>query len=132
MHGTDRTGWLVRHGRLDEARRSLRRLTSPDVAGFDVDATIALMEYTNRVEQEMVAGTSYLDCFKSVNLRRTEICCVVWVVQAVCGLALVGYSTTFYEAAGLATTYAFDFTIIQVSVTYIQRHFPALTNRSHF
>ena len=37
--------WLVRHGRIAEARQTLVRLTSPANTNFDPDATIAVTVY---------------------------------------------------------------------------------------
>jgi SP family general alpha glucoside:H+ symporter-like MFS transporter len=42
-------------------------------------------------------GTAYLDCFKGVNLRRTEISCIIWTAQNWCGNALMSQSTYFYQ-----------------------------------
>ncbi|OOQ86311.1 Maltose permease MAL61 [Penicillium brasilianum] len=100
--------WLIRKGRIEEAKRSLLRLTTKNDPDFDADKTIAMMQHTNELEQEISSGTSYLDCFKGVDLRRTEICTAAWVAQSICGSAFIGYSTTFYEQAGLPTVDAFD------------------------
>jgi SP family general alpha glucoside:H+ symporter-like MFS transporter len=100
--------WLVRKGRIEEAKRSLLQLTTKNDPDFDADKTIAMMEHTNQLEQEISSGTSYLDCFKGVDLRRTEICTAAWVAQSICGSTFIGYSTTFYEQAGLPTVDAFD------------------------
>lgn len=100
--------WLVRKGRIEEAKQSLLRLTTTTDPDFDADKTIAMMEHTNQLEQEISSGTSYLDCFKGVDLRRTEICTAAWVAQSICGSTFIGYSTTFYEQAGLPTVDAFD------------------------
>lgn len=100
--------WLVRKGRIEEAKNSLLRLTTTTDPDFDADKTIAMMEHTNQLEQEISSGTSYLDCFKGVDLRRTEICTAAWVAQSICGSTFIGYSTTFYEQAGLPTVDAFD------------------------
>lgn len=105
--------WLVRHGRYEEAKHSLRRLTTAGNANFDLDKTVAMMEHTNELEREMSSGTSYLDCFKGVDLRRTEITCATWMVQTICGSTFMGYSTVFYEQAGLAVTNAFDLSMAQ-------------------
>jgi len=40
---------------------------------FDVDKTIAMIVDTNEVEKKASSGTSYLDCFEGVDLRRTEV-----------------------------------------------------------
>jgi SP family general alpha glucoside:H+ symporter-like MFS transporter len=37
------------------------------------------MKKTNEVEENLSASKSYFDCFKGVNLRRTEIACMVWI-----------------------------------------------------
>lgn len=112
--------WLVRKGREDDARKSLRRLTSEGKdPNFDPDATIEMMIHTNEIEKQISAGTSYLDCFKGVDGRRTEIVCAVWLVQNWCGSTFMGYSTYFYEQAGLATTSAFDLSMAQYALGMI-------------
>lgn len=64
--------WLVRQGRNDDARRQIRRLhTNPTEQ--EIDNQLSLMVHTNALEKSIAAGTSYLDCFKGVDLRRTEI-----------------------------------------------------------
>ncbi|KAK3626831.1 hypothetical protein LTR56_019559 [Elasticomyces elasticus] len=85
--------WLVRKGRNDDARKSLRRLNS---TGTDasLDDTISMMRHTNEVEKELDHGSSYIDCFRGVNLRRTEITCITWIIQAASGASLIGQQTT--------------------------------------
>ena len=149
--------WLVQHGRFDEAKRSLLRLTQKKEK-FNADGHIAMMRHTTEVERyfsslmmakdsevadsgtftvsttsamnigtssncETLASarvdehskgksskTSYLDCFKGTDLRRTEIACMVWATQAICGV-MTGYAAYFYSEAGLATDKAFDLTL---------------------
>lgn len=106
--------WLVRHGRFEEAKQSLLRLTSAQGdPSFDVDKTVAMMEHTTELEKEMNTGTHYQDCFRGTDLRRTEIVCMVWLAQTICGSTFMGYSTVFYESAGLATSASFDMSIAQ-------------------
>ena len=111
--------WLVRKGRYDDAEKSLRRLTSKTDGGFDPAKTVAMMIHTDELEKELVSGTRYLDCFRGVDLRRTEIACVVWMIQTLCGSGLQGYSTQFYENAGLDTIYAFDFQMGQYALAAV-------------
>ena len=117
--------WLVRHNRIPEARRSLRRLTrhpdspSNEEIDMDLDKTIALISHTNEIEASITAGTRYIDCFTGTNLRRTEICSVVWMVQSICGSTFIGYSTVFFEQAGLPTIDAFDMSMAQYSLAAI-------------
>ena len=108
--------WLIRQNRVDEAKRSLERLTNSEIDKLHIEKTVALMQHTNEIEKELTAGTSYFDCFKGVNLRRTEIVCLVWLFQNLCGNTFMGYSTVFYESAGLADVYAFDLTMGQFAL----------------
>jgi SP family general alpha glucoside:H+ symporter-like MFS transporter len=108
--------WYVRHGQIDNAKHSLRRLTSRSDTTFDVDKVISMMQHTNELEKEITTGTTYWDCFKGVNLRRTEIVCVAWLVQNLCGSTFMGYSTVFYIAAGLSESSSFDMTLVQYAV----------------
>jgi SP family general alpha glucoside:H+ symporter-like MFS transporter len=87
--------WLVRKGRIDEARYQLLRLTSRSDQKFDVDPTIAMMQHTNELEKSASEGTSYLDCFRGEDLRRTEIVCLTWVVQALCGSTFMYVESVF-------------------------------------
>ena len=105
--------WLIRKGRNEDAAHALRRLTSNQNSLFDPKNTIAMMIHTNELEKEISSGTSYWDCFKGVDLRRTEIVCAVWAIQSLCGSAFMGFSTYFYEQAGLPTTEAFDLSMAQ-------------------
>jgi SP family general alpha glucoside:H+ symporter-like MFS transporter len=111
--------WLVRKGRPEESKRQLLRLTSKKDVNFDANHTVNMMIYTNELERSSQAGTSYLDCFKGVNLRRTEICTTVWAIQVLCGGYMMGFSTYFYERAGLSTSNAFSMTLIQTSLGFI-------------
>ncbi|KAJ9608652.1 hypothetical protein H2200_006423 [Cladophialophora chaetospira] len=102
--------WLVRRGRYADARKALTSLTSSRSAD-ELDQTVSMMRHTDEVEKEISSGTSYINCFQGVNLRRTEITCIAWVIQASCGASLIGYSAYFFEQAGLPTTVSFDFSI---------------------
>ena len=86
--------WLVRKGRFEDAEHALKRLASPAV---DVKSTLAMIIETDRLEVELETGTTYLDCFKKINLRRTEISVGVYTIQVFSGIYLVGYATYFFE-----------------------------------
>lgn len=63
---------------------------------------------TDKLEQDMEAGSTYADCFKRINIRRTEISVGVYAIQVLCGIYLVGYATYFFTLAGLPTEDSFD------------------------
>jgi len=86
-----------------EADHSLKRLCSPKV---DVKPILALIIETDRLEHEMEAGSTYSDCFKKINLRRTEIAVGVYSIQVISGIYLVGYATYFFERKVLSTKLA--------------------------
>jgi SP family general alpha glucoside:H+ symporter-like MFS transporter len=98
--------WLVRKNRIAEAEHSLKRLAMSD-ADIDTKATAAMLVHTNNLELELESGTSYLDCFKGTDYRRTEICTMVFVIQAASGLGFAQYCTYFMEQAGLDAQNAF-------------------------
>ena len=109
--------WLVREGRFEDARRVVLRLTRTDAdEDFNVDETIAMMVHTNAIEQSISVGTSYLDCFKGVDARRTEIASMTWAIQSFCGSSFMGYSTYFYQNAGLLNDASSDMSIGQFAL----------------
>ena len=109
--------WLVRKGRLEDAKKSLLRLTSLNKeTDFDADETIAMMVHTTSLEEKITKGASYLDCFRGTDRRRTEIVCMVWAIQNLSGNSFSGYSTYFLEQAGLAPAKAYDFALGQYSI----------------
>ncbi|RMZ83342.1 hypothetical protein DV737_g1670, partial [Chaetothyriales sp. CBS 132003] len=109
--------WLVRKGRLTEAKKALLRLTSLNrETDFDPDETIAMMVHTTALEEKITRGATYLDCFRGTDLRRTEIVCMVWAIQNLSGNSFSGYSTYFLEQAGLETSKALDFALGQYGI----------------
>lgn len=103
--------WLVRKDRIDDAKKTLRRLTS--LSFEDNERMVADMIRTNHYETEITQGTSYKDCFRGSNLRRTEICCTVWAIQTLCGSPIMGYATYFFKQAGLSTSSAYALGVSQ-------------------
>jgi SP family general alpha glucoside:H+ symporter-like MFS transporter len=108
--------WLIRHDRPEEAKKALLRLTSQGDESFNADETIAMMSYTNQIEKQMAEGTTYAQCFRGVDRRRTEIACLTWLAQAMCGSSIQSFSTVFYEQAGLTATGAFDLSLGQYAL----------------
>lgn len=103
--------WYVRKGKIEAAKTALRKLTSAEhaeAADFSVEDTVAMMVHTNELELQVASSTSYWQCFKGVDLRRTEIVSLVWVIQTFCGSGLMGFSIFFFERAGLTAQGAFD------------------------
>ncbi|KAI1819049.1 sugar transporter [Xylaria intraflava] len=98
--------WLVRAERLEEAKHSIRSLSSGKTEE-QINSQIAMMVHTNRVEAEETTGATYIDCFKGVNLRRTEIVCVAFAGQILSGSTFAYTPTYFFTSAGLDTNSSF-------------------------
>lgn len=66
--------WLVRQQRYADAEASVRRLTSVEYfSDEDVKKNVAMKIHTTELEKQMSAGASYIDMFKGIDRRRTEI-----------------------------------------------------------
>ncbi|KAH7408995.1 sugar porter family MFS transporter [Cadophora sp. MPI-SDFR-AT-0126] len=125
--------WLVRNGRREKAQISLLRLTTRGNESFDAANVIDLIEETDEREKSMSTGTSYWDCFRGVDFRRTRIACLAWEVQCLCGSVLQGYSPTVYKACGLSEEWAFNMSMIQYAIgivgTFLSWWFMNLSGR---
>jgi SP family general alpha glucoside:H+ symporter-like MFS transporter len=100
---------LVRKGRVEEAKKALRGLTSSTDSAYSVDDTVGMMVHTNEHEKYVSEGVTYWDCFTGVDLRRTEIISCVWMIQVFCGIWYGGNVVYFLEQAGFNPTKSFDF-----------------------
>lgn len=111
--------WLTRHGKHDRAYKSIDRVLSKHgISEVEADELVkdyqAMIQYTeameeiNENENKFQKKNRYIDCFKGVDLRRTEIACWAWLIQITSGGPLQGYSTYFFSQAGLSTVNAFN------------------------
>lgn len=110
--------WLVRTGRIEEAKKSLLRLLSdnsgPDIKNHMISMTLNKMQLTiQREEVDFTKDVSYLECFKGSSLRRTRTTALVWLSQNLTGTSLRKYSTYFFIQAGLSTDMSFTFSMLQ-------------------
>lgn len=64
--------------------------------------------HTNDLEEKLVSGTSYLDCFRGVERRRTEIACVAFAGQVLSGSSFAYNSTYFFQQVGLSTDATYE------------------------
>lgn len=115
--------WLIRKGRIPEARKAIEKIASgrKHDKNYDAGKHLILMQETNEEEMRTngsgkeSASMTYFDCFKGVNLRRTEIACCTWAAQNLVGPALMNYSTYFLTNSGVNKDIAFKISIGQVS-----------------
>lgn len=96
-----------------QARDALTRLRGgANASEKEVDNALAYITYITEKEEAETAGASYLECFRGTNLRRTEINCVVWAAQILCGNAILGFAVTFLQRAGFSETASFNLNLI--------------------
>ncbi|KFY69324.1 hypothetical protein V496_00326 [Pseudogymnoascus sp. VKM F-4515 (FW-2607)] len=101
---------LVRAGKYDESQKSVIRLSS-STQKANAKQTVAMMIHTNNLEKDIDAGTSYWDCFKGIDRRRTEIVCMAFAAQPFCGSVMAGTPTYFFVQAGLSNTISFKMSV---------------------
>ena len=99
---------LVRMGRLDEAMKSLERLKSKTATNVSTANTLATIIHTDSYEERNKIGSSYLDCFKGPELRRSEIACMTFASQAFIGIQFAYSSTYFFQSIGVGTEISYD------------------------
>ncbi|KAK5114076.1 hypothetical protein LTR85_010382 [Meristemomyces frigidus] len=98
--------WLIRHGRKEEALRSINRLGRNSKT--EDEDTFAMMERTVEIELEHGGSLSLLDLVKGTDLRRTLITCLMYASQNFAGNLIANQATFFFEQAGMTTNFAFQ------------------------
>lgn len=109
--------WLVRSGQLDKAEHSIKKLSRKDQ---DVDAskTVAMMVRTNQHELENAPGTSFFDCFRGSDLRRTEIACIAWAIQVLSGSSFGNQGTYFFQQGQYFPLSIVHFAVLRCCILY--------------
>lgn len=110
--------YLVRQGKYAEAEKSVLRLMA-DHEKPQARSLVALMIHTNDLERDISAGTSYLDCFKSTDLRRTEIACVAFLGQITCGAQFAYSATYFFQQAGLSSNDSYKLNLGGTGIAFV-------------
>ncbi|KAH7564036.1 hypothetical protein BM1_01083 [Bipolaris maydis] len=106
--------WLVRQGRIDEAKDAIRKITTPtEGVKFDLDAHVEMMIVTDQYEKQVGAGTNYWHLFRGSDLHRTEVSAMAFMTQALCGVPFMGFGTQFMLGVGLSEDDSFHLTIGQ-------------------
>ncbi|KAH6665860.1 maltose permease [Plectosphaerella plurivora] len=101
--------YLARKGRREDTLASIRKLFGAD---YDAERRLLAIEATIRDEELQKSYHSELGfthCFRGTNLIRTGISMGVFLCQHLVGIVFVlGYSTYFFQLAGLETSRSFD------------------------
>jgi len=110
--------WLVRNDRIEDAKQSVSRL-SHNKTEHQINSQVAMMLHTAKTEAEITRGATYADCFKGVNLRRTEIVCVAFCGQILSGSTFSYSPTYFFITAGMSNTKGFDLGLGATAMAFV-------------
>ena len=106
--------YFVRKGDQAGAEKSLRQLYGRDA---NVKPKLAMINKTVEVDIELSKSSKWIQCFQATNLVRSMISIGVFACQHMSGIIFaLGYSTYFFELAGIELSHAFD---LGVGVTAI-------------
>ena len=101
--------YLVRRGKKDKALDSIRKLFGPE---YDSARKLVAVESTIKEEEAQTRQETkqgFVECFKGINRLRTGISTGVFLCQHLVGIVFVlGYSTYFFQLAGLDVAHSFD------------------------
>jgi MFS transporter, SP family, general alpha glucoside:H+ symporter len=108
---------LVRKNKIDEAEHALKRLMHPSM---DAKAALSHIQLITALEMEERDTTTFIDCFRGTDRRRTIISTMVYAIQPLVGNFLViGYAVYFFELAGLKTSDAFNLGVGLLAVGFV-------------
>lgn len=97
--------YLVRAGKEEAARKTLRRLYSRE---SDADGHLERIKLTLEESEMFKKSGTYAECFKGTNFRRTMIAIFVFLAQPMSGLAFVSqYGPLMYEYLGVSDQESF-------------------------
>ncbi|KAH8651421.1 general substrate transporter [Xylariales sp. PMI_506] len=100
--------WLVRMGRIEEARRAQKRL---DIHG---DGSVEKIQELTRAESERAKAVSYWACFQGTDRRRTLLVVYAnWLPQFF-GLKLMVLASYFVEVVGMSASIAVMMLIVGI------------------
>ncbi|KAJ4288480.1 hypothetical protein N0V90_011716 [Kalmusia sp. IMI 367209] len=102
--------YYVRIGKLDMAEKMIMRLSSSSQRHL-AKQKVAMMVHTDELEKSLEEDTSYLQCFKGIDRRRTEIACMAFAAQPFCGSAMGGTPTYFFVQAGVPNSISFKMSV---------------------
>ena len=111
--------WLIRKGRISDARATLKKISSKEVTTDQIDRSLNLIIATDAHEQCLSAGTSYYHLFTRANFRRTEVSAGAWICQVTCGIWFSSNIVYFMEQAGFSPVKSFYFGLGMNGISFL-------------
>lgn len=109
--------WLVRNEKIVEAEKALQKLDNK--THEEHKKAIAQIIHTLQIEAQIESGSSYWDCFKGVDRRRTEIVCLTFAGQVMSGSTFAYGPTYFFTQAGISTNNAYQVAVGGTGIAFI-------------
>ncbi|PGG96975.1 hypothetical protein AJ79_09382 [Helicocarpus griseus UAMH5409] len=110
--------FLARKERLEEARHAIRRLGGNKTED-QINGQLAMIVHTIKIETETQSGIRYTDCFKGVDLRRTEICCIAFAGQILSGSSFAYAPSYFFVTAGMDENRAYQLNVGGTAIAFV-------------
>ncbi|KAH6720545.1 maltose permease MAL61 [Leptodontidium sp. MPI-SDFR-AT-0119] len=93
--------FLLRHGKVEAARKSIARLHEPESVEGSIVALMSILEHEKQMQSQS-QDASYMECFKGSNWRRTRIVIYASIIQQFLGTTFVANGTYFMIIGGLS------------------------------
>lgn len=117
LFGPESPWYLIRKNRIEDAYKALEQL---DNKGEEAHRqTIAQIMHTLRIEDEMESGSNYIDCFRGIDRRRTEIVCMTFAGQILSGATFAYGPTYFFQQAGISTDKSYGIAVGGTGVAFV-------------
>ncbi|RHZ53853.1 hypothetical protein CDV55_101968 [Aspergillus turcosus] len=108
--------WLIRHGCKKEALTSIKCLGAKSQE--HAQQTLAMIERTVKIEEQMGGTPTLLDLLKGTDLRRTIITCLMYASQNFAGNLIANQATFFFES-GISHNCAFQLNLINSCLQFV-------------
>lgn len=108
--GPESPWWLVRKGRLEDAKKAVRRLGRSSLVA-NLDESVAMMRRTVELEKTE-KEPSLLELWKGTDRYRTLIVCGVYAAQNLTGNLIANQAVYFFKQAGMPVDTAFALGLI--------------------
>lgn len=107
--------YLIRKGRYDAALRSQRRLDSPGM-----DSQLRVDDIRANIEHERLRSQStYADCFRPANIRRTIIIVIANLLPNMFGLSLLAKASYYLQVVGMEPSLSLLLLIIGIVCGFV-------------
>ncbi|KAH8891123.1 general substrate transporter [Thozetella sp. PMI_491] len=99
----DTPRWFVHRNRIEEAHAAMRKIRGSTWSEEEVAEEIKEVVAMDQIERELEGSSSYSDCFRGTDHRRTRIVIMTLVVQQFTGISFItGYGTYFFSISGIS------------------------------